>query len=590
MSAFDHVIEADARKTKKELIAELETLRQRLSELQRTEGSENKESTDQLAERLNRIYRDVPIGLCYFDRDLRFLLINGWLAAINGIPVDDHLGRTVGEVIPNVAAGVESQLRYVIETGEPITGGTIDAETPAHPGLIRSFQHNYLPVKSDDGTVIGVSCVVEDITERKRAEAALAEKSALLETTLESMSHGIAVHDADLRLVAFNQKYIELRGYPPGFIRLGMPDEEITRFNAERGEYGSGDVEELVREYIEIMRQGKQQRVERTRPDGTVLDIHRNRLADGRLVTTFTDITQRKRAEEALQKAHDVLESRVMERTKELRDANRKLRREIAERKTMSMALEEATEHYRQLLESTNAIPWEADAKTWMFTYVGPQAVELLGYPRELWLEKDFWVDHIHPEDRAKTIDDCQKFSAQRENYELEYRMITADGRVIWLEDIVNVMKQEGDPVTLRGFMLDITERKSLEDLQRNTSARLINAQEEERRKIARELHDDFGQRLALLAVNIQGLGQKISEPAFEGARSLDKLWSQTRKLSTDLHRLSHQLHPAILHQLGLGPAIRSHCGEISEQHGIQIKFTEHEVPASISRDIALCL
>jgi PAS domain S-box-containing protein len=256
----------------------------------------------------------------------------------------------------------------------------------------------------------------------------------------------------------------------------------------------------------------------------------------------------------------------------------------------MSMALEEATEHYRQLLESTNAIPWEADAKTWMFTYVGPQAVDLLGYPRELWLEKDFWVDHIHPEDRAKTIDDCQKFSAQRENYELEYRMITADGRVIWLEDIVNVMKQEGDPVTLRGFMLDITERKSLEDLQRNTSARLINAQEEERSKIARELHDDFGQRLALLAVDIQGLGQRISEPEFEGAKSLDKLWSQTRKLSTDLHRLSHQLHPAILHQLGLGPAIRSLCVETSEQYGIQIKFTEHGVPASVSEDIALCL
>ena len=557
-----------------------------------TDITERKEAEQEIAEKsalLDATFENMAQGISVYDADIKLAAFNQQIIDLMDFPPGflrlgmpyEEIARFKAERGDYGPGDVDEHVRKRVLNRRERKPNRKERTWPN--GRVTLMRRDVLP----DGGYVSTHT---DITERKRAEEEIAEKSALLDTTFETMSQGIAVFDADLRLTAFNQRYLDLRDYPKGYISLGMSYEQIVCFNAERGDYGPGDSEKQVKERLKAARQGKPWRREYTRADGTALAVGFDPVPGGGFVATITDITERKRAEKALQKAHDVLESRVMERTKELRDANRKLRREIAERKTMSMALEEATEHYRQLLESTNAIPWEADAKTWMFTYVGPQAVELLGYPLELWLEKDFWVDHIHPEDRAKTIDYCQKFSAQRENYELEYRMITADGRVIWLEDIVNVMKQEGDPVTLRGFMLDITERKSLEDLQRNTSARLINAQEEERRKIARELHDDFGQRLALLAVNIQGLGQRISEPEFEGAKSLDKLWSQTRKLSTDLHRLSHQLHPAILHQLGLGPAIRSLCNEISEQHGIQIKFTEHEVPASISRDIALCL
>ena len=118
MVGIDHVVGADSRKTKEELIAELETLRRDLRKFKRMEESEKKSATDKLAKKLNTIYRDAPIGLCYLDRDLRYLIISNWLAAMNGMPADDHLGRTVGEVLPDVAAGVESQLRSVIETGQ----------------------------------------------------------------------------------------------------------------------------------------------------------------------------------------------------------------------------------------------------------------------------------------------------------------------------------------------------------------------------------------------------------------------------------------------------------------------------------------
>lgn len=124
--------------------------------------------------RLRRPYREAPIGLCCFDTQLRYTEINDWLAALNGLSVEEHLGCYVSELFPNLAAQIESQLRRVIETGEPILAGSAFAETPAQPSIMRYFQHNYIAMKSDDGTIVGVSCAVEEITERKRAEAALA--------------------------------------------------------------------------------------------------------------------------------------------------------------------------------------------------------------------------------------------------------------------------------------------------------------------------------------------------------------------------------------------------------------------------------
>ncbi len=117
-----------------------------------------------------------------------------------------------------------------------------------------------------------------------------------------------------------------------------------------------------------------------------------------------------------------------------------------------------------RLLEATNVVPWEADAQTWVFTYVGPQTKTLLGYSPEQWYEKDFWASHIHPEDREFALDFCQTSSKTLTDFEFEYRMIAADGRTVWLNDVVNVIVENGTPRLLRGFMKDITDRKRAEE------------------------------------------------------------------------------------------------------------------------------
>jgi len=119
---------------------------------------------------------------------------------------------------------------------------------------------------------------------------------------------------------------------------------------------------------------------------------------------------------------------------------------------------------YQRLLEATNVIPWEADAQTWAFTYVAPQVKTLLGYPSEQWYEEDFWVSHLHPEDRDFTIKFCETSSKTLTDFEFEYRMIAADGRTVWLNDVVNVVTENGAPQLLRGFMQDITKRKTTEN------------------------------------------------------------------------------------------------------------------------------
>lgn len=243
----------------------------------------------------------------------------------------------------------------------------------------------------------------------------------------------------------------------------------------------------------------------------------------------------------------------------------------------------------RLLLEMTNILPWEADVETGKFTHVGEQAVRMLGYPAEQWYEPDFWMSHLHPDDRERAFADCLKYSQTQDNYDFEYRMIAKDGRIIWFHDLVSVLHQDGEPKTICGFLIDITERKQTEEALINLSGRLISAQEEERKRIARELHDDLNQRMALLSIELAQLGQQIQKP--RGLRSLVRsLQTKAQEISAEIHRLSYRLHPSKLDHLGLAAAVESLCEEISASHTLKIEFQQKGFPTAVPKDIRLCL
>ncbi|MFU1553537.1 NahK/ErcS family hybrid sensor histidine kinase/response regulator [Aeromonas sp. A04] len=147
----------------------------------------------------------------------------------------------------------------------------------------------------------------------------------LLQGAIEHMGQGISVVDRELKLVAWNRRYIELFHYPPGLIQMGRSIEEIIRYNAEQGLCGPGDIEAHVARRVAFMLRGSPHISARERPDGRVIEMQGNPMPAGGFVMTFTDITPFRDAERVLREANEHLEARVAERTHELSELNRQL-------------------------------------------------------------------------------------------------------------------------------------------------------------------------------------------------------------------------------------------------------------------------
>ena len=120
---------------------------------------------------IEAIYQTAPIGLTILDRDLRYVHLNQRLAEINGIDIDDHIGRTVREIVPDLIDGIESPFQKVMTTGEPLRDLELSGETKAQPGVCRTWIENCYPLRDETGQIAGVNVVIQEITDRKNAEA-----------------------------------------------------------------------------------------------------------------------------------------------------------------------------------------------------------------------------------------------------------------------------------------------------------------------------------------------------------------------------------------------------------------------------------
>ncbi len=139
---------------------------------------------------------------------------------------------------------------------------------------------------------------------------------------------------------------------------------------------------------------------------------------------------------------------------------------DITERQQAEESLRRSQQQYAELVNNVDGIVWEADAKTAAMTFVSSQAERILGYPVSAWTASDtFWQDHLHPADRAAAINFCVERTRLGQAYEFEYRMIAADGRSVWIRDLVKVAMEDGVPVKLRGILLDITTSKLADEL-----------------------------------------------------------------------------------------------------------------------------
>lgn len=148
---------------------------------------------------------------------------------------------------------------------------------------------------------------------------------ALLQATIDNISQGISVVDADLRLIAWNQRYLDMFDYPAGLVEVGRPVADLIRLNAERGLILSSDVDAEVGKRLAFLRQGSSYKFQRPQKDGRVFEMQGNPLPGGGFVTTFTDITSFVEAQQALEQSNVTLEQRVTDRTQKLEALNQQL-------------------------------------------------------------------------------------------------------------------------------------------------------------------------------------------------------------------------------------------------------------------------
>jgi len=184
-----------------------------------------------------------------------------------------------------------------------------------------------------------------------------------------------------------------------------------------------------------------------------------------------------------------------------------------------------------------------------------------------------------------------------RQNYHVEKAYVRKDGRRIWGRlHVCRLASTDGAPARILAMLEDITERKEAEDRLHEAqvalhelTGRLIQAQEEERHRIARELHDDIGQRLSLLMIEIERISHELSQTAEPRRRPFAKVLEQLDELTNDVHQLSHQLHSTKLQYIGLRSAVRDLCQQMMNQHGIVVVQELEDAP-DLPSDVQHCL
>jgi PAS domain S-box-containing protein len=261
----------------------------------------------------------------------------------------------------------------------------------------------------------------------------------------------------------------------------------------------------------------------------------------------------------------------------------------VEEQEQSAHVVRESEERFRLVANTAPVMIWMAGTDK-LRNYFNKPWLDFTGRSLEAELG-DGWVEGVHKEDLKHCLETYSEAFGQRQSLEMEYRLCRNDGEYRWILDIgVPRFNHDGSFAGFIGSCLDITDRKLAEESLSSVSRRLIEAHEEERTRIARELHDDLNQRIALLAVELQRCGQHVPESAVDLQGYIRHAHQRLSDIGKDIQALSHRLHSSKLEYLGLVTAANSFCRELSEQRNVRIEFKDSDIPAAVSKEISLCL
>jgi signal transduction histidine kinase/ABC-type uncharacterized transport system substrate-binding protein len=248
-------------------------------------------------------------------------------------------------------------------------------------------------------------------------------------------------------------------------------------------------------------------------------------------------------------------------------------------------------ERLRMAVEAGRFVGWDLDVNSGKNRWFG-DLQGMFGIPSESYSAQiGEFGRRIHPEDREFVLQAIADARQSRQPYNAEFRFQRDDGILRWIIARGRFYyTNDGGPERMLGLAVDVTERKMAEEAMSRLSGRLIDAQEEERKRIAREIHDDYNQRVALLALEVEALAESIGDSPAGVGQCLHRICNGIGELGGDLHSLSHRLHSSTLERLGLVPGVKAFVEEFAVQQQLQIAFTHENVPPGVAEDVALCL
>ncbi|MBO0784231.1 MAG: PAS domain-containing protein, partial [Ktedonobacteraceae bacterium] len=262
------------------------------------------------------------------------------------------------------------------------------------------------------------------------------------------------------------------------------------------------------------------------------------------------------------------------------------------QRELVEEALRQNEERLKLALSAAQMGTWEWNILTGEYTW-SDELLNIFGLDPADDITSNKVVDRIHPADRDYVLQVIRQASQEGKFYEVENRIIHPDGQVRWVLSKGNaVCGPDGKPLRMLGVSLDITQRKAAEEALRKSedalresyerirdlAGRLIVSQEEERKHIARELHDDLNQRVVSLAITIGNLSRQLASASEPVRNQIAKLEQRTTGLYEHIRQISHELHSPALEHVGLAAALEQHCTEFAELEGVSVTLDMFDV------------
>jgi len=483
---------------------------------------------------------------------------------------------------------VIAEIAHSHQTGEPFNS---EYRMLAKDGRIVWVRDNAKILRDDRGKALYLQGVMYDITASKQAEEALRRSEEKFRGIAERSSDMIFMTDTRGFITYLSPASERIFGYKP----QDMAGKNFTNFLVE------SEIPKAVKRFTEKL-QGRKLGVlclEAKRKDGSRVFIELSSsliIQDGKTAGTqgiIKDVTERRKVEEQLQKAHEELETRVKKRTAELAKAVETLQKEVAERKHAEESLRSAEARFRTIFENT-IVGLYRTTPGGQILLANPALVKMMG---------------------CRSFKALAKFNVEKNGYDpltprsIFKKLIKKEGRVIGLESVWRrldgtklfvsesafaVKDAKGKILYYEGTAQDITKRKEAEEKLmlyqqqlRSLASELSLAEERLRRRIAAELHDHIAQNLAISKIKLESLKDDVKPGLSKSLKEVTNLISQTIDASRSL---TFEISPPVLYELGFEAAVGWLVRQTRQRFGLDVEFINDEKPKSLNADIRVLL